>query len=310
MSRQQEERSPFKVLLLGKNGQVGWELHRALCPLGEIVATDRRDLDVADLNKLREAIQSLKPQVIVNATAYTAVDKAEDEPELAMRINGEAPEVLAEEAKRCGALLVHYSTDYVFDGTKKEPYTEEDTPNPLSVYGRTKLAGEEAIRRVNGLYLIFRTSWVYGERGHNFYLTIRRLAREREEIRVVDDQIGAPTWCRTIAENTAFILAQGVNREEEYHAYLKARRGLYHMTAAGQTSWYEFAKRIVETVPPEERKLQRVWSMKTEEYEYRAKRPLNSVMSNEKLQAAFCLCRTVLWSDFFRRECGEGYLYL
>lgn len=287
MSVQRDERPPFKVLLLGKNGQVGWELHRTLCPLGEIVATDRRDLDITDFDRLRETVGSLKPQVIVNATAYTAVDKAEDEPELALRINGEAPGVLAEEAKRCGALLVHYSTDYVFDGTKNGPYTEEDTPNPLNVYGRTKLAGEEAIRSVEGNHLIFRTSWVYGERGHNFYLTILRLAREKEEIRVVDDQIGAPTWCRTIAENTAFILAQGVNREEGYHAYYEARRGLYHMTAAGQTSWYEFAKCIAETVPPEERKLRRIVPIKTSEYGYKARRPLNSVMENGKIKKAF-----------------------
>ena len=275
------------MLLLGKNGQVGWELHRTLCPLGEIVATDRRDLDITDFDRLRETVRSLKPQVIVNATAYTAVDKAEDEPELAMRINGEAPGVLAEEAKRCGALLVHYSTDYVFDGTKNGPYTEEDSPNPLNVYGKTKLAGEEAIRSVDGNHLIFRTSWVYGERGHNFYLTIRRLAREKEEIRVVDDQIGAPTWCRTIAENTAFILAQGVNREEGYHAYYETRKGLYHMTAAGQTSWYEFAKYIAETVPPEERKLRRIVPIKTAEYGYKARRPLNSFLSNLKLYVIF-----------------------
>ena len=291
MNVQHEERPPFKVLLLGKNGQVGWELHRTLCPLGELVATDRRDLDITDFNKLRETVRSLTPQLIVNATAYTAVDKAEDEPELAMRINGEAPGVLAEEAKRCGALLVHYSTDYVFDGTKNGPYTEEDTPNPLNVYGRTKLAGEEAIRSVDGNHLIFRTSWVYGERGHNFYLTILRLAREKEEIRVVDDQIGAPTWCRTIAENTASILAQGVNRVEGYHAYYEARKGLYHMTAAGQTSWYEFAQRIVETLPPEERKLRRIVPIKTAEYGYKARRPLNSVLENERNANIFLLAQ-------------------
>ena len=214
MDRKAEDHPPLKILLLGKNGQVGWELHRTLSPLGEVIATDRRDLDITDFHRVRETIHTIRPRVIVNATAYTAVDRAEDEPELAMLINGTAPGVLAEEAKKCGALLVHYSTDYVFDGTKKEPYTEEDTPNPLNVYGRTKLKGEEAIQSVDGNYLIFRTSWVYGERGHNFYLTIRRLAKEKEEISVVDDQIGAPTWCRTIAENTTFILAQGVNREE------------------------------------------------------------------------------------------------
>jgi dTDP-4-dehydrorhamnose reductase len=287
MDRKAEDHSPFTILLLGKNGQVGWELHRTLSPLGEVIATDRQTLDITDFDRLRETVGSLKPQVIVNATAYTAVDKAEDEPELAMRINGEAPGVLAEEAKKCGALLVHYSTDYVFDGTKTEPYTEEDTPNPLNVYGRTKLAGEEAIQMVNGNYLIFRTSWVYGERGHNFYLTIRRLAKEKEEISVVDDQIGAPTWCRTIAENMAFILAQGVNREEGYHAYYERRKGLYHMTAAGQTSWYEFAKRIVETVPPEERRLKRILPIKTKDYAYKAQRPLNSVMANNKAYAFY-----------------------
>jgi len=283
MDRTTEDHSPFTVLLLGKNGQVGWELHRTLSPLGEIIATDRQTLDITDFHRVRETIQTIRPRVIVNATAYTAVDKAEDEPELAMLINGTAPGVLAEEAKKCGALFVHYSTDYVFDGTKKEPYSEEDTPNPLNVYGRTKLAGEEAIRNVDGNYLIFRTSWVYGERGHNFYLTIRKLAKEKEEISVVDDQIGAPTWCRSIAENTVFILAQGVNREEGYSAYYEKRKGLYHMTAAGQTSWYEFARRIVETVPPEERILKRIIPIKTKDYAYKAQRPLYSVLKNERI---------------------------
>jgi dTDP-4-dehydrorhamnose reductase len=287
MDRTAEDHSPFKILLLGKNGQVGWELHRTLAPLGEVIATDRQTLDITDFHRVRETIHTIKPQVIVNATAYTAVDKAEDEPDLAMLINGTAPGVLAEEAKKCGALFVHYSTDYVFDGTKKEPYTEEDTPNPLNVYGRTKLKGEEAIQSVDGNYLIFRTSWVYGERGHNFYLTIRRLAKEKEEISVVDDQIGAPTWCRTIAENTAFILAQGVNREEGYSAYYEKRKGLYHMTAAGQTSWYEFARRIVDTVPLEERKLKRILPIRTKDYAYKAQRPLNSVMRNQKSTLEF-----------------------
>lgn len=295
MDRKAEDHSPFTILLLGKNGQVGWELHRTLSPLGEVIATDRQTLDITDFHRVRETIQTIRPRIIVNATAYTAVDRAEDEPDLAMLINGTAPGVLAEEAKKCGALFVHYSTDYVFDGTKKEPYTEEDTPNPLNVYGRTKLKGEEAIQSVDGNYLIFRTSWVYGERGHNFYLTIRRLAKEKEEISVVDDQIGAPTWCRTIAENTAFILAQGVNREEGYSAYYEKRKGLYHMTAAGQTSWYEFAKRIVETVPPEERKLKRILPIKTKDYAYKAQRPLNSVMANNNA----CLCFKVLQKNCF-----------
>ncbi len=299
MDRKAEDHSPFKILLLGKNGQVGWELHRTLSPLGEVIATDRQTLDITDFHRVRETIHTIKPQVIVNATAYTAVDRAEDEPDLAMLINGTAPGVLAEEAKKCGALLVHYSTDYVFDGTKKEPYTEEDTPNPLNVYGRTKLKGEEAIQSVNGNYLIFRTSWVYGERGHNFYLTIRRLAKEKEEISVVDDQIGAPTWCRTIAESTAFILAQGVNRDEGYHAYYEKRKGLYHMTTVGQTSWYEFAGEIIKTVPVNTRKTTIVLPIATKDFPVSARRPSNSVLSNETIQLKFGLTQTS-WQRTFK----------
>lgn len=282
----------MKILLLGKNGQVGWELLRTLSPLGEILAAGRADLDMTDIGRLRKTVRAIKPRVIVNAAAYTAVDRAEDEPERAMAINGTAPGVLAEEAKKCGALLVHYSTDYVFDGTKNGPYTEEDIPSPLNVYGKTKLAGEDAIRNVDGSYLIFRTSWVYGGRGSNFYLTIRRLAREKEEIRVVDDQVGAPTWCSTVAENTAFILAQGMNREEGYHAYFEARKGLYHMTAGGQTSWCGFARAIAETVPPEEKRLKRIVPIKTREYACKAARPLNSVLSNQKIRECFRLNQT------------------
>jgi dTDP-4-dehydrorhamnose reductase len=233
-------------------------------------------------------VQDLKPDVIVNAAAYTAVDKAESEPDLAMAINGAAPGVLAEEAKKIGALLVHYSTDYVFDGTKDTPYAEEDIPNPLNVYGRTKLAGEQAIQAVDGNYLIFRTSWVYGTRGKNFYLTILKLAQEQEEIRVVDDQIGAPTWCRMIAESTSLILSQGINnRSEGFNSYFEARKGIYHMTAAGQTSWYGFAKHIIESISPEGKRVKRVIPIETKDYAYEAQRPLNSVISNIKLNTEF-----------------------
>lgn len=277
------ENNPKKILLLGKNGQVGWELQRTLSPLGNIIAMDQDDLDLLRVNDIRRTVREIKPDIIVNAAAYTAVDRAEEEPELAMAINGDAPGILAEEAKKLGSLLVHYSTDYVFDGTKDSPYTEEDKPNPLNVYGRTKLAGEQAIQTVDGNHLIFRTSWVYGNRGQNFFLTMLRLAREREEIRVVDDQIGAPTWCRMLAESTAMILAQGVNRQEGFNGYFEERKGLYHMTAGGQTSWYGFAEKIFETIPDVERKLKRLVPIKTEEYPTAGERPRWSGMLNDKL---------------------------
>lgn len=197
-----------RILLIGKNGQVAWELQRTLATLGEIITVGREQLDVANAASIRQVIRETKPQIIVNATAYTAVDKAEAEPELAMQVNGVAPGIMAEEAKRLDALLVHYSTDYVFDGTKQGAYVEEDVPNPLSVYGKTKLAGEQAIQATGAKHLILRTSWVYGARGKNFLLTILRLAKERPELKIVDDQIGAPTWSRMIAEATAQILAQ------------------------------------------------------------------------------------------------------
>lgn len=195
-----------KILLTGSNGQVGWELQRTLATLGEVIALDRHGMDLVSPDSIRRTIREIKPSLIVNAAAYTAVDKAEFEPELAMAINGIVPGILAEEAKRLGDAVIHYSTDYVFDGSKNTPYTEEGAPNPLNVYGKTKLAGEQAIQAVGTPHLIFRTSWVYGARGKNFLLTILRLVRERDEIKVVNDQIGVPTWSRVIAQSTAHIL--------------------------------------------------------------------------------------------------------
>ena len=204
----------MKILLTGRNGQVGWELERALAPLGEVVATDRSTLDLADPDAIRRVVREVKPEIIVNAAAYTAVDKAESEPELAMRINGFAPGVLAEEAKRLGALLVHYSTDYVFDGEKATPYVEEDEPNPINVYGRTKLAGERAIQASGCRHLILRTSWVYGARGKNFLLAILRKARDAQELRVVADQVGAPTSVELVARSTLAALRHVVRAPE------------------------------------------------------------------------------------------------
>lgn len=271
----------MKILITGKNGQVGWELQRTLAPLGEVVAVDRQALDLASPDAIRTLIREAKPDLIVNPAAYTAVDQAESEPEAAMAVNGVAPGIMAEEAKKLGAAMIHYSTDYVFDGSKAAPYSETDAPCPINVYGRTKLAGEQAIQAVGIPHLILRTSWVYGTRGKNFLLTILRLAGEREELKIVEDQIGAPTSCRMIAEATAQILAQT-------RGDLKDLSGLYHLTAAGQTSWHGFTAAILEArsrltaaASP------RLSPIPTSAYPLPAPRPHYSVMSNERLQRAF-----------------------
>ncbi len=226
-----------RILLAGKNGQAGWELRTALAPLGTVIALDRSEMDLASPDSIRRAIRDARPKVIVNAAAYTAVDKAESEPDLAMQVNGVAPGVMAEEAKRLGAVLMHYSTDYVFDGELGRPYTEDDTPNPVNTYGRTKLAGERAIEAVGGKHLILRTSGVYSSRGSNFVLTILRAAREKAELTVVNDQHGSPTWARALAAATANLL-----RQEER---LPARSGIYHLSAEKHTSRYELAQAII-----------------------------------------------------------------
>ena len=222
-----------KILLTGCVGQLGRELKRSLACLGELVACDRAQLDLADPEALRDAVRAIAPTAIVNAAAYTAVDKAEAEPGVAEAINAAAPGILAAEARRLGALLIHYSTDYVFDGAKSAPYTEDDIPAPLSVYGRSKRAGELAITASGARHLVFRTSWVYGLHGANFMKTMLRLGSERDELRVVGDQIGAPTWTRHLADTTALILARR-----------DVPSGLYHLAAAGATSWHGYAEAI------------------------------------------------------------------
>lgn len=257
----------MRILLTGATGQVGWELRKTLAPLGEVKAFDRFGLDLADTPVLVATVRALQPEVIVNAAAYTAVDKAETERDLALAVNATAPRVLAEEAKRIGARLVHYSTDYVFDGEKAEPYVEKDATRPINAYGASKLAGEQAIVASGCRHLILRTSWVYGPRGKNFYLTMLRLARERPELKVVDDQVGAPTSSLEIARATATLLAKG-------------GQGLYHMTAAGQTTWCGFARAILELAgiaAP-------VVAISTAEYPTPAKRPLNSRLDCSKLR--------------------------
>lgn len=279
-----------KILLTGKNGQVGWELQRALAPLGDVVAVDRQEMDLADPDSIRKVIREIRPSLIVNAAAYTAVDKAESEPDLAMAINGIAPGVMAEEAKRLNAAIIHYSTDYVFDGSKKSPYSEEDIPNPLNVYGKTKLSGERAIQAVGTPYLILRTSWVYGVRGKNFLSTILILARERSELKVVDDQVGAPTWSHMLAEVTSQMLAQRYSPFSCPSALVTDIGGLYHVVPSGLTTWYGFAKKILEdTSCHVSHTLPKLIAIPTAEYPLPAKRPHNSSMSNEKLKQTYGL---------------------
>jgi dTDP-4-dehydrorhamnose reductase len=274
-----------KALVVGCTGQVGWELRHKLACLGPVTGVDYPQVDFTQPDSIRQAVRAAAPAVIVNAAAYTAVDKAESEPELAMAINGTAPGVLAEEAKRLGSILVHYSTDYVFNGTKQSPFVESDAPDPLNVYGRTKLAGDEAIQAVGGDYLILRTSWVYGARGNNFLLTMLRLAREREELRIVDDQIGSPTSSECIAQATAGILAQVLGPAG---GGLKGRSGIYNLTCAGETTWFGFARALLTksaashgfTVP-------NLIPITTGEFPRPAKRPANSRLRCQRVEETF-----------------------
>jgi dTDP-4-dehydrorhamnose reductase len=281
-----------RILLTGATGQVGWELQRALLPLGDVIATGRRQADLAHPDSIRTAVRELRPDVIINAAAYTAVDKAESEPELAMTVNGVAPGVLAEEARRARALLVHYSTDYVFDGAQPRPYSETDAPNPINVYGRTKLAGENAVRQVGAPHLIFRISWVYGARGKNFFLTVQRLAADRDELPIVGDQIGAPTWSRAIAEATVAVLDRGgIWRDDKVDPQGASAeiQGTYHLSAAGATSWHGFAQAILSAASPGTARQARLTSIPSEEHQAPAARPKNSLLSNEKLARVFGL---------------------
>ncbi len=275
---------PPRILLIGRIGQVGWELRRTLAPMAQVVCVDFPDIDLTSGDSIREWVRGARPNVVINAAAYTAVDKAESELDKAMQINGVAPGILAEEARKASALLVHYSTDYVFDGTKTTPYVETDAPNPLGAYGCSKLAGDEAVRAVGGAHLIFRLCWVYGARGQNFMLTVMRLAREREKLRVVADQVGCPTWSRMIAETTALALRQAV-AAADWDAFT----GAYHLASSGITSWQGFAQAIVNRMPAEGRKCSVVEAISTPEYPTPAKRPAYSVLACDKLQRVFGL---------------------
>ncbi len=270
----------MRILLIGSEGQIGWELRRTLATLGTVHAPLRSDLDLESTDSILRVVRGTRAQLIVNAAAYTAVDRAETDVDTATRVNGDAVGILAEEAKSGGAVLVHYSTDYVFGGNKAGPYTETDEPDPINVYGHTKLLGEKRIREVNPPHLIFRTSWVYGARGRNFLLTIRKLARERPVLKVVNDQTGCPTWCRLIAEATAQAIAKSASARGPDPAWFQEHGGLYHLAAQGGTTWYEFARAILGSDEGQAR----VKAIPSAEYPTPARRPRNSVLDSSKAE--------------------------
>ena len=279
----------MKILLFGKNGQVGWELQRSLAPLGELTALDFDNptlcADLTNLEGIRQTIQAIAPDVIVNAAAHTAVDKAEGEPALANTINALAPEVMAQEAKRLNAWLVHYSTDYVFDGSGNQAWIEADATGPLSTYGQSKLDGEKAISSTGCQHLIFRTSWVYGARGGNFAKTMLKLAKERDALKVINDQIGAPTGADLLADVTAHAIRYAVQNGDV--------SGLYHLVAAGETSWHAYAQFVIEYARQTGVEIKvpanAIEAVPTSVFPTPAKRPLNSRLNTQKLQSTFGL---------------------
>lgn len=279
---------PMTILLLGKNGQVGWELQRALAPLGNVIALDRNGQDglcgdIGNLDGLRGTIEQIKPDLLVNAAAYTAVDQAQSEPELAATLNHHAPALMAELMKALGGCLIHYSTDYVFDGSGNQPWQETDTTGPLNVYGATKLAGEQAIQASGCAHLIFRTSWVYASRGNNFAKTMLRLGKERETLNVINDQIGAPTGVELIADVTAHALRQWQHQPDI--------SGIYHLAAQGETSWYDYARYVFDWAKSAglPLALQSVNPIPSEDYPAPAIRPKNSRLDCNKLKTTFNL---------------------
>ena len=277
----------MRILLTGKNGQVGSELNKILNQFGEVIATGRNEMNLADPSQVRRVVQQIKPEHIINAGAYTAVDKAESDQELAKAVNGIAPKILAEEAKNNDALLIHYSTDYSYNGEMSHrPYLESDSPSPNSVYGKTKLQGDQAIEKSGVSHLIFRTGWVYSKRGESFLRTILKLAKEKNELRVVNDQTGTPTWCRSIAEATCKSIKNMLEKREGSLSKTAASiSGVYHMTCQGETNWHRFAQTILELSCPDN--MPKLLAISTKEYPTPAIRPTYSVLSNTKLQQYF-----------------------
>lgn len=276
----------MRILLTGKNGQVGFELQRALLPLGEVLAVDRDDCDLKNPESLRSMLRSVRPQIIVNPAAYTAVDKAESDQITAYAVNGEAPGIIGEEAAKLNALVVHYSTDYVFDGTKTEPYTENDAPNPLSVYGKSKRRGEESLQKSGARHLIFRTSWVFGSHGENFAKTMLKLASQRERLNVVADQWGAPTSAALIADVTVQILAQYKKDREEGFPL-----GIYNLVAGGETNWCDYARAVIASAKAAGKAVkldvEDIHPITAAQYPVLAPRPANSRLNTDKLKTTF-----------------------
>jgi dTDP-4-dehydrorhamnose reductase len=287
----------MKILLLGKNGQLGWELQRCLASLGEVHALDYPEIDLANRDGLRASICASQPEVIINATAYTAVDRAESESSLVYAINADGPAAIAEEASSLGAALIHFSTDYVFDGTKGKPYVETDTPNPLSVYGKSKLAGEQAVQSVGGAYLILRTAWVYSLRRDSFISKVLQWARQNEALRIVDDQVSNPTWARMLAQATALLLARAGNN---FHPWLAERKGLYHLAGDGFASRLDWARKILALDPHrEEQVCKEILPALTSDFPTPAQRPLFSALDCDHFTATFGL-RLPAWESALR----------
>ncbi len=278
----------MKILLFGKNGQLGWELQRTLATLGDVVAVDVTDLDLNQPSAVEGFLRSQKPALVVNASAYTAVDRAEEERAAAFAINCTAPGIMASEAKRLGAAFIHFSTDYVFDGTKNQPYVETDAPNPLNVYGESKRAGEEAIQSSAAAYLIFRTAWVYSMRGETFVNKTLRWARQNPFLRVVDDQVSNPTWARMLAEVIAQLIIMGKNNLSEW---VEQRRGIYHLAGEGYATRFAWAQEMLKNLPPNYPLVaSNIHAAKTAEFPTPAQRPLFSALETGHFQRTFGLC--------------------
>jgi dTDP-4-dehydrorhamnose reductase len=277
----------MKIVLLGKNGQLGWEFQRTLPVLGEVISLDRKELDLCDLDAVQKVLSELKPDLIINASAYTDVDGAEKETDLALKINALTPGLMAEMASKLRAVLIHYSTDYVFDGRKNALYSESDPANPLNMYGKSKWAGEENIKQAGGAYLILRTSWVYSLRGNSFVNKVLRWSRQNKILKIVTDQVSSPTWARALAEITTVVLAQ--NKKELYENFLE-RHGIYHLAGSGYTSRYEWARQILANDPePSEQILQTIEPALSEDFPTPAIRPLFSALDCSRFEATFGL---------------------
>ena len=290
---------PLKILITGQHGQVSLALQQKLQGLGELIVLGRDQLDLTNVEQIRQQVRTHRPGLIINAAAHTAVDQAESEPDAAFAINAIAPGILAEEAKALGIPLIHYSTDYVFDGSKPAPYTEADVPNPLGVYGQSKLAGEQAIAAVGGQYLILRTSWVYSSHGKNFLLTMQRLLQEKPQMRIVADQIGAPTWAGTIANSTRTLI-------ERWQAGQAGDWGIYHLTAQGETSWFGFAQAIGEHLRAAGKPCAELEAIPSSAYPTPAKRPLNSRLDCSRLRQQWQVGQPQ-WQDALRECLAEQH---